>query len=169
MEGRMSADLYDIDFYTWATTQAALLRSGRLGAVDVGHIAEELETLGRSEAAALRSAYRLICMHLLKMLLQPDRGQGGSSWERTINTQRINAEQILKDNPGLKPKREALFKEAYAAAKKEASFETGLALTQVPEEAPFTLDQVQSEVFWPPGFPTSRPRARRRRTKPSAP
>ena len=89
----MSADLYDTDFYTWATTQAALLRSGRLAAVDIGNIAEELETLGRSEAAALRSAYRLICLHLLKLLAQPERGVAGSSCERTVHTQRINAEQ----------------------------------------------------------------------------
>ena len=163
----MSADLYDTDFYTWATTQAALLRSGRLAAVDIGNIAEELETLGRSEAAALRSAYRLICLHLLKMLAQPERGVAGSSWERTVHTQRINAEQILKDNPGLKPKRESLFGEAYAAARKEASFETGLPLTELPEEPPFTLDQVEGETFWPPGFPAARapdrPPARRPR------
>ena len=165
----MSADLYDTDFYTWATTQAALLRSGRLAAVDVGNIAEELETLGRSEAAALRSAYRLICMHLLKVLVQPERGVGGSSWKRTIYTQRISAEQILKDNPGLKPKRDMLLKEAYAAARKEASFETGPALTQVPEEAPFTLDQVEGEAFWPPGSPRARARARLRPKKADRP
>jgi hypothetical protein len=46
--------------------QAALLRAGKLDAADVSQIAEELESLGRSEAAALRSAYRLILLHLRK-------------------------------------------------------------------------------------------------------
>ncbi len=43
---------YDEDFYAWAIEQAALLRSGRLQEVDVGNVAEEIESLGRSEGAS---------------------------------------------------------------------------------------------------------------------
>ncbi|WP_296697515.1 DUF29 family protein [Thiocapsa sp. UBA6158] len=32
---------YDADFYAWANTQAALLRSGRIDQADIEHIAEE--------------------------------------------------------------------------------------------------------------------------------
>jgi hypothetical protein len=41
--------LYDTDFYAWANTQAALLRSGRLAGADVEHIAEEIESMGHKE------------------------------------------------------------------------------------------------------------------------
>jgi len=41
--------LYDIDFFAWANAQAALLRSGNLAAADIEHIAEEIESMGRSE------------------------------------------------------------------------------------------------------------------------
>jgi hypothetical protein len=47
---------HDADFYTWAMEQAALLRAGKLDAADVSQIAEELESLGRSEAAACLEA-----------------------------------------------------------------------------------------------------------------
>ena len=67
----MADDLYETDFYTWTERQGELLRSGLVAEADLVNIAEEIETLGRSEAAALRSAYRLIAMHLLKMTYQP--------------------------------------------------------------------------------------------------
>ena len=35
------ASTYDSDFYAWANTQAALLRSGRIEEADIEHIAEE--------------------------------------------------------------------------------------------------------------------------------
>ncbi|NCC29400.1 MAG: DUF29 family protein, partial [Gammaproteobacteria bacterium] len=41
--------LYDRDFFAWANEQAALLRAGRLAAADIDNIAEEIESMGRSE------------------------------------------------------------------------------------------------------------------------
>lgn len=61
-----SSKLYESDFYSWTQEQARLLRSGQLDALDVANIIEEIETRGRSERASLKSAYRLICSHLLR-------------------------------------------------------------------------------------------------------
>ena len=41
--------LYDQDFYAWANEQAGLLRAGRLSEADIEHIAEEIESMGKSE------------------------------------------------------------------------------------------------------------------------
>ena len=49
------SDLYDADFYAWANEQAALLRAGRVQAADIAHIAEEIESMGRSEKRELTS------------------------------------------------------------------------------------------------------------------
>ena len=49
----MSNSLYDHDFYAWANQQAALLRAGRLTEADIEHIAEEIESMGRSEKREL--------------------------------------------------------------------------------------------------------------------
>jgi hypothetical protein len=52
-------DLYERDFYRWATEQAAVIRNKRfeleaLG-IDWMNVAEELDTLGRSEKRELRN------------------------------------------------------------------------------------------------------------------
>ena len=45
--------LYERDFYAWANEQAALLRSGNLSAADIENIAEEIESMGKSEKREL--------------------------------------------------------------------------------------------------------------------
>ena len=38
---------YEADFYQWSLEQARLLRSGEWKAVDVEHLAEEIEDMGK--------------------------------------------------------------------------------------------------------------------------
>ena len=140
-------DLYIGDFYSWTRRQADLLRAGLFEAVDLGNIIEEIETLGRSEAAALESAYRLICLHQLKRIIQPERA-ASRSWTNTIIRERLRAARLLRANPGLKPRQTELFHYAYADARKEAAGETGLRLDTIPDPAPFSLAQVLDEEFW---------------------
>jgi hypothetical protein len=45
----MSNTLYERDFHAWANQQAALLRAGQLSDADIENIAEEIESMGRSE------------------------------------------------------------------------------------------------------------------------
>ena len=40
---------YEDDLYAWALKNADLLRQGRFAEIDVDNIAEELESMGRSE------------------------------------------------------------------------------------------------------------------------
>jgi hypothetical protein len=138
---------YDHDFYSWAMEQAALLRSGRLAQVDIDHIAEEIETLGRSEAAALRSSYRVLLGHLLKWRYQSQRRS--ESWRQTIARERINIDEHLDDSPGLKPRCAELFEKAYGLARREAAAETGMPLNVFPKECPFPMDEAVSDDFWP--------------------
>src|SRR5260363_345132 len=69
----------------WASEQAALLRAGKLTAIDVEHIAEEIEDVGRSEKRELANRMAVLLVHLLKWKFQPERR--GSSWQRTIKEQ----------------------------------------------------------------------------------
>lgn len=137
--------LYDTDFYSWTSEQANLLRAGDARSLDFANIAEEIETLGRSEAAALRSSLRLIVMHLLKAIHQPE--MASRSWLSTIRRERINVERSLKDNPSLKAKLPVLFVEACEDGREEALAETGLAC--IPDEPSLTLDQVRDKTFIP--------------------
>ena len=105
---------YDEDLHRWSFEQAQLLRDGRFDALDLANIAEELDTLGRSEAAALRSSLRLIVLHLLKLTHQPERAS--RSWRSTVVRERNNAARRLAENPSLKAKLPTLFADAYEMA-----------------------------------------------------
>lgn len=138
---------YDEDFHRWSFEQAQLLRDGRFDALDLANIVEELDTLGRSEAAALRSSLRLVILHLLKLTHQPARAS--RSWRSTVVRERNNAARRLAENPSLKGRLPALFAEAYEDGRREAIAETGLNASVFPLQPAFTLDQVQDQEFWP--------------------
>ena len=146
-EGLRDVDLYERDFYTWTQRQSAMIRAGRLHDADLANIAEEIESLGRSQLSELRSRYTVLCLHLLKKIVQPERD--ARSWTTTIVGQRLEIERHLGDNPGLKPKRLAMFAIAYRDARKLAAAETGIEMRILPEEPPFSIDQVEDEEFWP--------------------
>lgn len=61
-----NADTYSRDFCAWATEQAALLRAGRLADADIENIAEEIESMGRSEKRELVNRLTVLLTHLLK-------------------------------------------------------------------------------------------------------
>jgi hypothetical protein len=139
--------LYDTDFFRWTSEQADLLRRGHFAEADLANIVEEIETLGRSEKRELASAYRLICLHLLKLLVQPSRAT--RSWRKTIVRERNTAERVLDDNPSLKGRRADILAGAYKQARKEAAAETGLPVSDFPDTPPFTLEQVEADDFLP--------------------
>ncbi len=146
-EGLRDVDLYENDFYTWTQRQAAIIRDGRLREADLANIAEEIESLGRSQVSELRSRYTVLCLHLLKKMVQP--GRDSRSWTTTIVGQRLEIAHHLEENPGLAPQRDALFAKAYRNARKLAAAETGIELRRLPEAPPFTIDQAETEEFWP--------------------
>ncbi|HEX9867045.1 MAG TPA: DUF29 family protein, partial [Candidatus Tectomicrobia bacterium] len=51
----MSNTPYDSDFYQWTQAQVAHLRAKEWAALDIDHLAEEIESLGASDRRALRS------------------------------------------------------------------------------------------------------------------
>ena len=58
--------LYDDDIYAWAQQQAEALRAKDWAALNVEHLAEEVDDLRNTERRAVRDQLRLILSHLLK-------------------------------------------------------------------------------------------------------
>ena len=54
---RNSGD-YQEDFYGWTIEQRRLLRLGELSAIEADNIAEEIESIGRSDRRELKSRWR---------------------------------------------------------------------------------------------------------------
>jgi hypothetical protein len=138
---------YDEDFYGWTQEQAEYLRAGMLNAVDVAHVAEELDTLGRSEQNAVVSYLEVLLRHLLKWTSQPARR--GRSWRRSIRVPRQRIARLIRRNPSLRHELSDFVAEAYMDARENAADETGLAFDSIPEHCPWTLSQVLDKDFWP--------------------
>lgn len=78
---------YQQDVIAWSNEQANLLRAKRFELLDIEHLAEEIEDVGKSEQREFEHRMALLLAHLLKWQYQPARR--GSSWQRTIKDQRI--------------------------------------------------------------------------------
>lgn len=143
----MKSSIYDRDFYAWANEQAALLRAGRLTEADIENIAEEIESMGRSERRELINRLTVLLLHLLKWQFQP--GLRGNSWRLTIEEQRYRLEDHLNDNPSLKAQLTTAMRDAYRLALVEAERETGLARSTFPPASPYVYEQVTNPDFWP--------------------
>lgn len=143
----MSAQLHDLDFYTWAHQQAELLRQGRFSELDTDHLIEELDSMGARERRELETRLSILLQHLLKWRYQPERR--GNGWLRTIKIQRMDAMRVLEDNPGLKAKLPELFDSAYTRARILATDETGMDETDFPEKPPFGIEDVMNMNYLP--------------------
>ncbi len=139
-------NLYDTDFYSWTQQQAALLRMGNIGAIDIDNLIEEIEDMGISQWRALESRLIVLLAHLLKWIYEPE--YRSNSWEGTIRWQRSEVQTVLQHNPGLKHKLPEIFKDAYKRSRIFAMKETGLKLNTFPLDCPWNFTQVMDDDFW---------------------
>jgi hypothetical protein len=139
--------LYDRDFYAWANEQAALLRAGNLSAADIAHIAEEIESMGKTEKRELVSRLTVLLVHLLKWQYQPN--LSGNSWRLSIANSRDQLADHLADNPSLKARLPEALASAYRYARRDAARETGMDVAVFPAECPWSFEQIMDADFWP--------------------
>lgn len=155
----MDGDLYETDFYGWTAQQAEILRRRAFDEADLANIVEEIETLGRSEESALESFYTALCTHLLKAMYQSNMTTHG--WQTSVLDSRLSIDKVIRKNPGLKPKRDQAFLDAYKDARKVAALETTLPLERFPMEPPFPREKAENEGFLPGRLSWSKDELRR--------
>jgi Domain of unknown function DUF29 len=73
---------YDDDILLWSEQQAAAIRKlatarNMPDELDIENVAEEIESVGRSELASLKSYIRLIFVHLIKLVVETDSSSVG--------------------------------------------------------------------------------------------
>jgi hypothetical protein len=139
---------YETDVVAWAHEQAKLLRSGQLSALDIEHIAEEIEDVGKSEQRELANRMAVLLAHLLKWQHQP--AMRSRSWETTMKYQRAAIVKRLKRTPSLKPMLTdpEWVEDMWGDAVEQAAKETGLDTFQ--ESCPWNIEQATSEGWLPP-------------------
>lgn len=144
-----NAAAYDEDFVAWTEEQARLLRAGEFSQLDIENIAEELESMGRSDRREIESRLVVLMVHLLKWRIQVE--HRSASWSGTIREQRERLEDLLAESPSLRPLVQSIRPALYGRARRGASRETGLAIKAFPTECPFSPEQILSEDFLPEG------------------
>ncbi|ETX03707.1 MAG: hypothetical protein ETSY1_46400 (plasmid) [Candidatus Entotheonella factor] len=140
---------YDSDFYEWTQHQAAALAAGHFSELDLANLAEEIESLGKSDRRQLGNRLEVLMLHLLKWRYQPERRQTGHSWEDSILEQRGRIESLLSDSPSLRRQVSDLVSTHYPRARRRANSQTGLPLETFPQTCPWTQDQILDDEFWP--------------------
>jgi len=146
---------YDRDFDAWIQQHIALLKQGKVNEIDVEHLIEELEDMGRSNKRELSSHFKILIAHLLKWQFQlrqlsnyRESWQGGS-WQTTIVEQRFQIIDQLEESPSLKRQLLESAIKAYPKAVELAVKETGLAKSTFPNKCPYTIEQLLDENFYP--------------------
>ncbi len=99
------ASMYDQDLVLWSEEQARALRTaanaGWNAPIDWENVAEEIESLGKSDRRALASHIGIVIEHLLKLQTFPlpilSRG-----WKESILRARGEIERLLEDSPSLR-------------------------------------------------------------------
>jgi hypothetical protein len=133
------------DPYGWAMFQAELIRSGRLAEIDLENVAEEIESVGRSEFRSLKSNLAQVLLHMLKWDYQPERRS--RSWVISISKHRRAYQSDLDDNPSLKPRRQEALEWAYKDARNEAWEETHLPVKTFPTVCPYDWAAILEQPY----------------------
>ena len=138
---------YTADGYAWAMAQGRMLRERRADAIDWDNLAEEIETIGRSERRSLESNLMQVALHIIKWRVQPERR--GMSWWLSIMNRRDAAARDLRDNPSLRPELQTLLDDALRTARRTAQAETRLPHAVIDDVAVTIADCFEAEFEQP--------------------
>jgi hypothetical protein len=151
----LERSLYETDYYAWTRQQAAELRrlakAGTDSTLDLKNLAEEVESLGRSDLATVRSQLRRIIEHLLKLEHSPS-VEPRIGWQESI----IEARDVIPDvmtatlrrevETGLAKTYEQGRRRADAALRKHGEAEVAKAL---PERCPYSFEDIIRQDWYP--------------------
>ncbi len=150
--------LYDEDFVAWTEQQAEALRAAARGGanqpLDWENLAEEIESLGKSDRRELHSQIYRIILHLAKLQFSASAGPR-QGWRESIDDARKQAELVAADSPSLKPRLEQIVAAEAASAIRRATRELGElgevdpAAERALRQARYTVDQVLGDWFPP--------------------
>ncbi|MEG4227262.1 DUF29 domain-containing protein [Microcoleus sp. N9_B2] len=153
----MLEPLYEQDFQIWIDSTIQHLRNGQFESLDIEHLIEELNSLGKSEQNALKSNLMILLAHLLKVKVQFDAPDTMKmSWYNSIIEHRQRVLSSLEDTPSLKTFLVQAIDKAYPQACKLAIKESKFAalgvripdVSEYPNVCPFSLEQILDDNFY---------------------
>ena len=152
--------LYDTDYVAWLDEQVSHLRATRLSALDVENVADELESLMRSQRQQLENRLEVLILHLLKWDHQP--AKRTNRWRATVEEQRSRIRRLLRDSASLKREVEPICLDVYADAIRAAAIETRLSETAFPPTLPYSVEEIFERDLPANELPDQRPSRKKR-------
>jgi Domain of unknown function DUF29 len=160
-----ATSLYDVDFVAWTEQQAEALRAAARSStnqpLDWENLAEQIESLGKSDRRELRSQIYRIIRHLAELQFsQATDPRGG--WRDSVRDGRKQAELVLADSPSLKPQLDQFVSEESTGAIKRAVADLGefgevdTATQGALHQTRYSADQILGD--WFPPEPSGRAR-----------
>lgn len=141
--------LYDRDYYLWLKTTINQIRTGQFSGVDLEHLIEELESMGRSQKRTVKSLLTKLFEHLLKLKYwETERERNQGHWKGEIRTFRRELKAELQDSPSLQPYILEVFEECYQAARLETGDRSQLPLDTFPITPIGSLEQILDENWF---------------------
>ncbi|MBY0512928.1 MAG: DUF29 domain-containing protein [Gemmataceae bacterium] len=137
---------YETDETGWLEATADLIRRGRVDEVDTASLVEFLTDMATRDRREVVSRLRVLLAHLLKWHFQPT--HRSNSWRSSIRNQRLELQDTLESRT-LRNHAESVFDAAFAAARRIAADETGLAVATFPTVSPWTLDEAVTDADLP--------------------
>lgn len=147
---------YDSDTYLWSQHQAALLR-GLIGSglalpneLDLENVAEEVESVGRSELSSVQSHLEGMLRHLVKIVSAPE-STARRGWLEEVEEHQAQA--IRRYTPGMRQNLELGTVWVQAVRRARTSLELHEEpVAPMPEVLPFALDDLLDARIAPKAF-----------------
>jgi Domain of unknown function DUF29 len=143
------SESYLADFNSWVAQTTRLLREHRWHEIDVTHLIEEVEDLGKSERRGIASQLTRLLLHLLKWQYQPQRRS--DSWLDSITDARTQIELAIEDSPSLRSYPAEQLEESYQRARRQAAKQTSMEISVFPDVCPYSPELVLAEDWLPEG------------------
>ncbi len=135
--------LYDQDYDLWLWATVEQLKAGRFDEVDLENLIEEIESMGNERRNAVRGFLRFILEHLLKVAYwDSEREYNFNHWVGEIFNFRYQIKYRLEDSPSLNNYLIEILDATYQEAVKKVKKVKKEFKYNVPEQCPFTLEQV---------------------------
>ena len=96
-----SSLLYDQDIVLWAEDTVTKLQNRDFANLDIEHLIEEVDALGKSQRHAVKSLLRRLLEHLLKRCYVP-LPECYAGWQQEIRNFRNDLQDLLEDAPSLR-------------------------------------------------------------------
>ena len=140
---------YDGDLALWAADQARALRRAAKAStnqpIDWENVAEEIESLGKSQRRELVSRIEAILLHLIKLQASPA-SHPRTGWRATIQRERDDIESVLADSPSLRRTVPTVVEATIGKARRLAALDMA-DFAEAPQVAPDCLGYTAAQVL----------------------